>query len=75
MNKITTEKSSNEDVSFSGPLLIPIKEGRRLLGGIGNSKFYEEVAIGRLKLVKMGRRSFLTPGEIRRYVAALQEGT
>ncbi len=73
MNQTTTNKSSDEDVTSSEPLLIPIKESRRLLGGIGHSKFYEEVAAGRLRLIKMGRRSFLSPDEIRRYVAALQE--
>ena len=73
MNKTTADKSSDEDDSSSGQLLNSVKKCRHLLGDIGNSKFYEEVAAGRLKLVKIGRRSFLTTDEIRRYVASLQE--
>ena len=55
------------------PLLHSIPEARVMLGGIGNSKFYELVGAGQLKLVKIGSRSFVTSDEIRRYVAALQE--
>ncbi len=78
MSKTRTDKSSDEpintDVSSSDePLLLPIKECRRRLGDIGNSFFYKEVAAGRFKLLKVGRRSFGTPAECKRYVAALQE--
>ncbi len=73
MSKTTANKSRGEDDSSSGQLLNPIKKSRHLLGDLGNSKFYEEVAAGRLKLVKIGRRSFVTTDELRRYVAALQE--
>ena len=76
MNETRTDKPRDEPISedvSSGQLLIPVKECRRQLGGIGNTKFYEEVAAGRLKLIKMGRRSFATPAELKRYVVALQE--
>ena len=55
------------------PLLHPIPEAREILGNIGNSKFYEIVGAGELKLVKIGSRSFVTSDELRRYVATLQE--
>ena len=42
-----------------------------LLGGIGVTKFYELVTRGDLELVHIGRRSFLTDTEIRRYVDEL----
>ena len=78
MNQTRSDESNDEpiseDVPSGGQLLIPVKECRRQLGNIGNTKFYEEVAAGRLKLIKMGRRSFATPAELKRYVAALQEG-
>lgn len=72
MKKAQADKSG-EDISPSGQLLIPIEESRRRLGNIGHTKFYAEVAAGRLKLVKIGRRAFTTPAELERYVAALQE--
>ena len=53
-------------------LLHPIPEARKMLGDIGHTKFYQIVGAGKLKLVKIGRRSFLTDEEIRRYAASLQ---
>ena len=60
-------------MSTLSPLIHPIPDAREILGGIGNSKFYEIVSEGQLKLVKIGSRSFVTADELRRYVAALQE--
>ena len=60
-------------ISSSDQLLHPIPEARAILGNIGNSKFYQIVASGQLKLVKIGRRSFVTPDELRRYVDSLSD--
>lgn len=41
------------------------------LTGIGRTRFYEEVRLGRLKLVKSGRRSLVTVAEMQRWAKAL----
>lgn len=38
---------------------------------IGRTKFYELVADGSLKLIKIGRRSLVSHDELMRYVASL----
>ncbi len=53
--------------------LFTISEAREQLGGISHSKFYDLVAKGEINIVKIGRRSYLTSEEIRRFVAWLQE--
>ena len=41
-------------------LLYPVTESREKLGGISHSKFYDLVRAGKIKLVKIGTRSFVT---------------
>ena len=53
-------------------VLYPVPEARHLLGGLGNSAFYEIVKKGELRLTKIGRRSFVAADEIRRFVDNLQ---
>ncbi len=59
--------------SPSDQLLYSVPKARAVLGNIGHSKFYQIVASGQLKLVKIGRRSFVTPDELRRYVDSLSD--
>ena len=59
--------------SPSDQLLHPIPEARARLGNIGHSKFYQVVASGQLKLVKIGRRSFVTSDELERFINALSD--
>ncbi len=54
------------------PIIHDVPTSRKILGGLGTSKFYEEVRDGNLKLVKIGRRSFCTDAELSRYVEALE---
>ncbi len=54
-------------------LLHSVPEACVLLGDIGRTLFYDLVAAGRLKLVKIGRRSFVADGELRRYAASLSD--
>ena len=51
--------------------LYPIPEAQEQLGGLSRSKLYQLVKSGRLKLVKIGRRSFVTRDEITQFVASL----
>lgn len=41
--------------------------------GIGKTKFYEEVAAGRIETVKIGARTLITVPTVRRYMASLEE--
>ena len=52
--------------------LIPIRsdERRRLLP-VGLTSLYAEVSAGRLQIVKIGARSFIRRGELRRYLTEL----
>lgn len=59
--------------SSSNQLLHSVKDARKSLGGIGNSKFYELVKKREIRLVKMGRRSFVTDDELCGYVVRLSE--
>lgn len=56
-------------------LLYPIKESRELLGGIGNSLFYELVKTGQIKLTKIGKRSFVSHAELKRAAAIFSDAT
>ncbi|MBD3751655.1 MAG: DNA-binding protein [Microbacterium sp.] len=42
-----------------------------MLGGIGRSKLFEEINAGRIRAVKIGRRTFVAHAELERYVAGL----
>ncbi|MGB4777437.1 hypothetical protein [Microbacterium sp.] len=53
------------------PLLYDEENARHMLGGIGRSKLFEEIAAGRLRAVKIGRRTFIAHAELERYVAGL----
>ena len=54
------------------PLIHDVPTSREILGGIGHTKFYEEVRSGKIKLVKIGKRSFCTDAELARYVEVLE---
>jgi excisionase family DNA binding protein len=46
--------------------LYPIEEARYLLGGMGRSTLYAAVKRGEIKIVKLGRRSYISATEIDR---------
>ena len=56
-------------------LLYPVKEARELLGGIGNSLFYELVKTGQIKLTKIGNRSFVSDPELKRAAGIFSDAT
>ena len=47
-------------------LLHPVPEARQILGDISHTHFYELVREGRIKLTKLGRRSFVSHRELER---------
>ena len=52
--------------------LNPVRDTMELLGGVSRSKFYRMVKDGDIKLIRLGRRSFVSAGEIERLVARLE---
>ena len=52
-------------------LLYPVPEARELLGDISHTKFYDLVRLGKIRLTKIGRRSFVTHAELERFVEEL----
>jgi excisionase family DNA binding protein len=51
-------------------LSYSITEATRALG-IGRSKLFQELAVGRLKALKLGSRTLITRDELARYLADL----
>jgi len=54
--------------------LFPVGETRAKLGDISHTTFYELKKSGRIRTVKIGRRTFVTAEEIDRFVASLTGG-
>ena len=51
--------------------LYSVKETRTRLGGISHQTFYNLVNDKSLQIVKIGRRTFVTGDEIKRFAASL----
>lgn len=61
------------DQPLSIDRLYPIREAFTL-AGLRLTRGYQEVAAGRLKIVRNGRRSFIRASELQRYIDALSAG-
>ena len=53
-------------------LLIPGPDARRMLGGIGVTKYCELINDGELERVTIGRRSLVTADSLHKYVERLR---
>ncbi|MBN3458804.1 DNA-binding protein [Mycobacterium sp. DSM 3803] len=53
------------------PALVPIREARAHLGGIGATKLYDLIGKGELTKVNIGRRGFITARSLDEYVDRL----
>lgn len=51
--------------------LNPVKEARLRAGGMSQSRFYEEINSGRLRAVKIGRRTFIRESDFLTWLNAL----
>ena len=47
-------------------LLHPVDDARHALGGISRATFYQMVKDGRIRLTKIGKRSFVSDPELKR---------
>ncbi len=56
------------------PLMYSVyPDAAKALGGMSRSKIYMEIKEGRLSVVKVGRRTFITVDELERYVSELSK--
>jgi hypothetical protein len=53
------------------PLLVPVVEARRLLGGIGHNQFWKLAKAGELELVGSERKRWVVVASITAYVARM----
>jgi hypothetical protein len=51
--------------------LFPVRDAFTL-AGLRTTRGYSEIAAGRLRVVKNGRRTFVRASEIERYISALE---
>ena len=51
------------------PLAVSVNEARRLLGGIGRTKFYELIKQSKIKTITLGRRRLVLVSSIGEIVA------
>ena len=54
------------------PLFVSVSDGAKILG-LGRSKFYEEARNGRIKLVKLGRRSLVSTASLKAFAESLTQ--
>jgi excisionase family DNA binding protein len=50
-------------------LLYDIPGSEQQLGGLGRSKVYELIQTGELRVVKIGRRTFISRAELEAFIA------
>jgi len=53
------------------PLLADVTAARRMLGGVGVTHFYKLCRLGRIRIVHLGRRSFVAVRELEQLVDEL----
>ena len=56
-------------------LLHPVNDAREALGGISRATFYEMVKDGRIRLTKIGKRSFVSDPELKRAAGVAPDAT
>lgn len=61
--------AGRESVAEGLAQLHSVDEARRLLGGMGRTWFYAEVAAKRIRVVKLGARTLVPASEVRRVIA------
>lgn len=64
----TPLEAGRESVAGSSDKLHSIPEALSLLGSMGRTWFYAEVAAGRIRVVKLGKRSLVAASEVARII-------
>lgn len=67
------EQTEHASATIPRRALYPLKEGRQLLGNIGHTTLYQWVKDGRIRLTRIGGRSFLSASEIERLAGEMSE--
>ena len=68
---VTGLKSSPSELPSTPPLLVDVREARRLLGGMTKNKFWELARTGAFELVGSERKRFVVVASLERYVDEL----
>ena len=72
--KETPCEAGRESVADQTVRLHSVNEVCRLLGGMGRTWFYAEVAAKRIRPIKLGTRTLVSSAELRRYIADREAG-
>lgn len=52
-------------------LALPVDQARAVMGGVGRTFFYQQVAAGNIRVVKAGRRTLVPVPELQRWLDSL----
>ncbi len=64
-------RTFQREIKMQHDELLDKDQARKVLGGIGNTKFYQLLASGEVAACKIGRRTFCRRSELERYLASL----
>lgn len=62
------QTAGRESVAGRSAKLHSVPDALRLLGSMGRTWFYAEVAAGRIRVVKLGKRTLVPDSEIQRII-------
>ena len=65
--------NSGAEQKAVAPLLHDLETASRILGGLGRTSVFRLLQEGQLRATKIGRRTFVSDSELRRYVASLEQ--
>jgi hypothetical protein len=69
--RVTGRKSGQTGIPSNLPLLVDVREARRMLGDMSKNKFWEEARLGKFELVGSDRKRFVVVASLKRYVDRL----
>ena len=62
------QPAGRESVAGRSTKLHSVPEALRLLGSMGRTWFYSEVGAGRIRVVKLGKRTLVPDSEVQRII-------
>lgn len=67
------EMSDHHNPSELKPLLVSVREARRLLGGCGNNRFWDLVKTGQIELVGSSRKRWVPTASLEALIERMRE--
>jgi hypothetical protein len=65
---VTGRKSGQDQALSTAPLLVDVREARRLLGNMSRNKFWEQAKLGKFDLVGGPKKKWVVVASLHRYV-------